>query len=102
MAGGQLLFKLASQSVPATGGLESLLPLLWNAPFLCAVALYGALTFLWVWILGYTPLSQAYVFVSLAFAITPLLAAVIFKEQLSGTYFPGLALIAVGLFLVVR
>ena len=102
MAGGQLLFKQASQSIPAVGGLERLLPLLHNAPFLIALILYAALTFLWVWILSFTPLSQAYVFVALAFAITPLLAAAIFREQLSGTFFPGLGLIAVGLFLVVR
>ena len=102
MAGGQLLFKLASQSVPAAGGPERLLALLYNPPFLCAVVLYGALTFLWVWILSFTPLSQAYVFVAVAFAVTPLLAALIFKEQLEPTFFLGLALILAGLFFVVR
>ena len=102
MAGGQLLFKLASQSVPSTGGLERLLPLVYNPPFLCAVSLYAALTFLWVWILSFTPLSQAYVFVAVAFAVTPLLAALVFKEQLEPTFFPGLALVVAGLFLVVR
>ena len=102
MAGGQLLFKLASQSVPAVGGPERLLPLLYNAPFLCALALYGALTFFWVWILSFTPLSQAYVFVAVAFAATPLLAAAVFKEQLEPSFFIGLALILAGLFFVVR
>ncbi len=102
MSGGQLLFKLASQSLPASGGPERLLPLLYNPPFLCAVALYGALTFYWVWILSFTPLSQGYMFVAVAFAITPLLSAALFKEQLEPSFFIGLALILAGLFFVVR
>ena len=102
MAGGQLLFKLASQSVPAVGGAERLLVLLYNPAFVAAVALYGALSFFWVWILTFTPLSHAYVFVAVAFAVTPLLAAMVFAEKLGSSFFIGLALIVAGVFFVVR
>ena len=41
--------------------------------FFVALILYAALTVLWVWILSYTPLSRAYPFLALAFALTPAL-----------------------------
>ena len=41
-----------------------------NGYFFVAVILYAALTVLWVWILSFTPLSRAYPFVALAFALT--------------------------------
>ena len=74
MASGQLLFKMASQRLVATGTLgDRLIDLLRNGHFFAAFALYCGLAVLWVWILTFTPLSRAYPFVAVAFAITPLL-----------------------------
>ena len=102
MAGGQLLFKLASQRItPGTGLARQLIELAGNAWFLTALALYGALTLAWVWILTFTPLSRAYPFVALAFAITPLLGAWLFAEPIGWRLLGGVVVIAVGLFLVV-
>jgi drug/metabolite transporter (DMT)-like permease len=101
MAGGQLLFKLAAVRVTAEGPLgERALSLLQNRFFLAAFVLYGALAVLWVWILTFTPLSRAYPFVALAFALTPLLGAYAFAEPLGTRLVIGVAFIMVGLLFV--
>jgi len=53
-----------------------------NGYFFVALILYAALTVLWVWILSYTPLSRAYPFLALAFALTPALGCLVFAEPL--------------------
>ena len=70
------------------------------APALLFAAAYFALSLLWVWVLSFTPLSRAYPFVALAFAVTPLLAALVFGEPLSTRLLVGLAVILGGLVLV--
>ena len=71
-----------------------------NSYFLAAILLYVGLTVLWVWVLTFTPLSRAYPFVALAFAITPLLAGLIFAEPIALRLILGTALILCGLVLV--
>jgi drug/metabolite transporter (DMT)-like permease len=101
MAGGQLLFKLAALRLPAdVSAGERALALLQNGFFLAALFLYAALAVLWVWILTFTPLSRAYPFVALAFALTPVAAAYAFAEPLTTRLLVGIAAIMVGLFLV--
>jgi len=74
MAFGQVLFKLAAQRFPVSAAVgEQLTSLLGNTYFFVAFAFYCALAICWVWILTFTPLSRAYPFVALAFAITPML-----------------------------
>ena len=77
-----------------------LIGLLQNGYFLAAVALYAALSVLWVWVLTFTPLSRAYPFVAIAFALTPLLGGLVFAEPLSPRLLLGLAVILGGLYLV--
>jgi drug/metabolite transporter (DMT)-like permease len=102
MAGGQLMFKQAAQRLtPGVGLGEQLIELAGNAWFLAALVLYGALTLAWVWILTFTPLSRAYPFVALAFAITPLLGAWAFAEPIGWRLVGGIVVIALGLALVV-
>ena len=101
MAGGQLLFKAAAQRLGSIGGAgERLIALAGNAYFYAAFALYCALAVLWVWILTFTPLSRAYPFVALAFAITPLLGGWIFGEPIDLRLGLGITVILCGLFLV--
>jgi drug/metabolite transporter (DMT)-like permease len=69
--------------------------------FLAAVALYGALTILWVWILTSVPLSRAYPFAVLAFVFTPVFAVLFFNEAVNVWYFVGMALILSGLAILV-
>lgn len=101
MAGGQLLFKMAALRVSAQDTLvERAFGLLLNWQFLLALALYFALAVLWVWVLTFTPLSRAYPFVAIAFAITPILGAFLFAEPLSFRLIVGVVVILGGLLLV--
>jgi hypothetical protein len=73
MAGGQLLFKSAALRMPAQGTFaERLLALAYNGYFIAALAAYLGLSLVWVWLLRFTPLSRAYLFVALSFALVPL------------------------------
>ena len=100
MAGGQLIFKLAADRSASDGALSDRLFGLLNVYFLLAVLLYAALSVLWVWILTFTPLSRAYPFVALAFAITPALGALVFAEAVSTRLVIGIGLILCGLLFV--
>lgn len=101
MAGGQLLFKAAALRYVPDGPVgERLLSVALNSYFLAAIVLYGGLTVLWVWVLTFTPLSRAYPFVALAFAITPLLGGLVFGEPIALRLALGIALILGGLLLV--
>ena len=101
MAGGQLLFKAAALRYASEAPLgERLLSLVQNVYFLAAIVLYVALTVLWVWILTFTPLSRAYPFVALAFAMTPLLAGFVFGEAVTARLMIGIGFILGGLLLV--
>ena len=74
MAGGQLLFKTAAPRGAGDGPLAAgISGFLLNGYFFVALILYAALTVLWVWILSFTPLSRAYPFLALAFALRPAL-----------------------------
>jgi len=101
LAGGQLLFKMAAMRGATDGPLgERIAGSLLNGYFAAAVVLYAALTVLWVWILSFTPLSRAYPFVALAFALTPALGAMMFSEPVSVRLVIGIVLILGGLLFV--
>jgi drug/metabolite transporter (DMT)-like permease len=101
MAGGQLLFKTAALRGTGHGPLgERMVGFLLNGYFLVALVLYAALAVLWVWILSFTPLSRAYPFVALAFALTPALGGLVFAEPLSIRLVIGIVLILCGLFFI--
>jgi drug/metabolite transporter (DMT)-like permease len=102
MTGGQLLFKMAALRYGTGGGGlgDRLLGLASNVYFISAFVLYAGFAFLWVWILSFTPLSRAYPFVALAFALTPLLAGLVFGDTISPRLIAGMLFILCGLFLV--
>lgn len=102
MSAGQILFKLAAiDFTAAKGDLSSrLIGLLLNPYFVGAVIFYGGLAILWVWILSFTPLSRAYPFVALAFAVTPLIGAALFGEPISARLLLGLIFVLCGLYLI--
>jgi drug/metabolite transporter (DMT)-like permease len=102
MSGGQLLFKMAALRYGADGGslAARLLGLATNIYFISALVLYAGYAILWVWILSFIPLSRAYPFVALAFALTPLLAGFLFGDTISLRLVAGIVFILCGLFLV--
>ena len=102
MAGGQILFKLAALRVlPERPFTEGVFALLHNGYFLLALAAYFALAVIWVWVLSFTPLSRAYPFIALAFAVTPIFSAMLFSEPLTIRLMVGIAVMLCGLLLVV-
>jgi len=101
MAGGQILFKAAAlRYVPDAAPVDRALSLIFNGYFFAAIVLYFALTLLWVWLLTFTPLSLAYPFVALAFAITPLFGGWLFGEPITLRLLLAIALILSGLVLI--
>ncbi len=101
MAGGQILFKLAALRGAADAPLgERMVGMLSNGFFVAALLLYGVLAVLWVWILSFTPLSRAYPFVAVAFALTPLLGGLMFAEPVTTRLVIGVCVIFAGLLLV--
>jgi drug/metabolite transporter (DMT)-like permease len=103
MALGQILFKLAALRVPAELIWQrKLAKLLWIPYFWAALAVYVALTVVWVYLLTLVPLSRAYAFVALAFVLVPFAAAALFGEPLTFRYLLGLLAIVAGLVLIGR
>jgi drug/metabolite transporter (DMT)-like permease len=101
MSTGQLLFKAAAQLGTTEPSLHArIVAIIANGYFLTALVLYVGLTVLWVWILTFTPLSYAYPFAALAFAITPLLAAAVFGDPVSLRLMLGCAFIVVGIIVI--
>jgi drug/metabolite transporter (DMT)-like permease len=102
MSGGQILFKLAALRYGAGGSglVDRLMGLAFNVYFISALVLYAGYAILWVWILSFTPLSRAYPFVALAFALTPLLGGLFFGDTISIRLIAGIVFILCGLFLV--
>jgi undecaprenyl phosphate-alpha-L-ara4N flippase subunit ArnE len=101
MAAGQILFKLASLRLVSSTSLgERLASLSHNPLFLGALVVYFALSIVWVWILSFTPLSRAYLFVALSFALVPVASTLVFAEPLSIRLIVGIGLILAGLLLV--
>jgi drug/metabolite transporter (DMT)-like permease len=102
MSGGQVLFKMAAlRYVASQGGIgERLFGLAFNVYFILALFLYAAYAVFWVWLLSFIPLSRAYPFVALAFALTPLLGGMLFGEVISWRLIVGILFILCGLFLV--
>jgi drug/metabolite transporter (DMT)-like permease len=101
MSGGQVLFKLAAIRYGLADGTaaERVLGLLHNLYFLSALVVYAGFAVLWVWLLSFTPLSRAYPFVALAFALTPLLGVLLFGEAMSLRHTLGIVLVLCGLVL---
>jgi drug/metabolite transporter (DMT)-like permease len=98
LASGQLLFKqaaLVSLERPLPGGFFTL----WMLSALC---LYGVATLLWVWLLRTIPLSTAYPFSALGFVLVPLLAKMIFHENLTANFSVGAVLIVAGILVITR
>jgi len=96
LAIGQLLFKEAAFAMHGNSVPEGLVKLASTPVFYLALALYGAATLLWIWILSRVPLSQAYPWVALAMAAVPILAAMVYHERVGLVYWVGIALVILG------
>ncbi len=99
LATGQILFKLASETLSFTA--SGFLASLFDLRLLAALFVYGVATIMWLAVLKMTPLRLAYPFIALAFVIVPILAHFILGEKIGWNTFAGAALIGVGVWLSV-
>ena len=103
LATGQIFFKYSAAALRDRPIAEGFVTLLSTPTFYAAVAIYGAGTLLWVWILSRIPLSQAYPWVAIATAGIPALAVVLFHERVhGGIYWLGVGLVVAGVLLTQR
>ena len=99
MATGQVLFKLGATKAPPAVDLQGWMSLIFHPLVLTALTLYGAATFLWLWLLQRIPLTTAYPFAALAFVLVPLGGWLFFNESVNFKYVGGVALILSGVLL---
>jgi undecaprenyl phosphate-alpha-L-ara4N flippase subunit ArnE len=99
LSGGQFLFKgagLAIQGRPLADGLWTLmmLPSLYTA-----LALYGIATVIWIYILSFVPLIEAYPWIAVSTIAVPLIGLFYYGERVGVLFWVGMALIVAGLLL---
>ncbi len=98
---GQIGFKLVAAKMQDGYSLQAF----WNAKFELAgvLFLYGVATLLWIYVLSYMPLSQAFSFYAVVFVIVPILSFALFGEDVfNWRYIIGTCLIITGVLLTVR
>lgn len=99
LAVGQTLFKVAADRIAGLPAKQALVNLLAAPTFYLAIALYGATTVLWIWILSRVPLSAAYPFMGLTMIIVPVMGWWFFGEMVGPRFWVGAVLISIGLVL---
>ena len=99
MATGQVLFKLGATRVAPATDLDGWISLIFQPIVITALGLYGAATFLWLWLLQKIPLTTAYPFAALAFVLVPLGGWIFFNESVNLKYIGGVSLILAGVIL---
>ena len=98
IAGGQILFKQASERLSERGG--AFLTVLFDPAMIIGLAVYGIATLLWIQAIKNVPLSFAYSFMALSYVAVPILSVVFLGESLSWKYWAGSGLIIAGLIVV--
>jgi drug/metabolite transporter (DMT)-like permease len=97
---GQVFFKIAAGRLVVGRGW---VPLAWSMvgwPMATVLFLYAIATVLWVYLLHGLPLSRAYPFIALVFALVPILSWLFFRDALDLRYALGLTLMVAGLYLI--
>jgi len=98
---GQFLWKYGMQRSPfGFQSLKSAAQLFLSPYVLSGLAMYGAATVLWLFILSRVPLSLAYPIQSLAYIIAVIGAYYIFNEPLNAAKIVGCVLILAGVSLI--
>jgi drug/metabolite transporter (DMT)-like permease len=99
LAIGQLLFKHVGLTIRGMAPAHAASTLLREPALYAALALYGAATLLWIWILGRITLMQAYPWVGASVIIVSLMSSYFFGERVAPLFWPGAVLIALGIVL---
>ena len=97
---GQILFKMSASGVVLDQGIIQMLSSLLNWRFVSATVIYALGTVVWVVLLKSVPLSRAYPFIAVSFAVMPLIAYVLFDENINVQYLLGLLMFLAGLLII--
>lgn len=97
IAAGQVLFKLTARELHLFASVIALKPVLIG---LCALALYGAATLIWIVLLKSAPLSRLYPYMALSFVLVAAAGWWIFGEPVAAAQIAGLGLILAGLLVI--
>jgi drug/metabolite transporter (DMT)-like permease len=98
---GQAMFKWAAIYSARLEG-PFALKLLQNWPLMIAFGWYALTAVFWFYILTRLPLANAYVFSMLGSGLVPLIAWLIFKEQLTWQFVVGFGLMLIGFVVVMQ
>jgi drug/metabolite transporter (DMT)-like permease len=93
MSAGQILFKIAAGLIDPRNPLAEPKGLM---VLVVALTIYAAATLLWIAMLRGAPLSRIYPIAAFSFVLVPLASLVFLKEQVSWSYWGGVALIVAG------
>lgn len=96
---GQILFKLTANALAETGSIFAPKTL---TVLLCALALYGLTTLLWIWVLQRGNLSRIYPIMALSFVLVPILSHFLLGEKFNTQYFVGVGLLLCGIVLTIK
>ncbi len=96
---GQLLLK---KSALLIANLSHPFYLLFKPVFIAALFSYGISMLSWIYVLQYLPVGRAYMFISSAFIILPLLSHYFFGESVSARFFIGALFIIFGVILTTK
>jgi drug/metabolite transporter (DMT)-like permease len=99
LACGQVLFKVAAQSIkgPIGFNFQTVLQFVLNPYLLLSLAIYGIATLSWVLLLRNTELSKAYLVVALSIVLVAIAGTFLLREPLSARLVVGMVMIIVGL-----
>jgi drug/metabolite transporter (DMT)-like permease len=100
MVCGQMLFKVGSNG-KTIEGISDVVALLFSPVILCALALYGCTTILWLYILSRVKISFAYPIQALAFPIVLIASSVIFHEEIPVNRWIGVTIIVAGVYIAI-
>ena len=97
-AGGQVLFKMAAQSIaePIELTLHTLIGVVFNPYFLASIVIFGFIAIAWVLLLRDTELGRSYLMVALSIVLISVAGSMIFGEPLTARQLFGTATMIVG------
>jgi drug/metabolite transporter (DMT)-like permease len=97
LACGQVMFKRVGLTLRDHNGSGVIWLILREPSLYLALAIYGAATLLWIWILSRVSLVQAYPWVAIGMIIVPGLGWLVFGERVTPTFWLGAAFIVFGI-----
>lgn len=97
LAIGQLIFKRIGIVIHGMDAPNAIASMIRQPVLYLALAIYGAATLLWIWILGRVSLMQAYPWSAAGVILVPLLSSYFYSERVGPLFWLGATLIAVGI-----